>query len=555
MVVTCPNCSAGQISPLTGKCELCGFVPEGSVAVQAPRDEGVDALAQEELAALFRLDVLIGHGAESAVYVAREQGSSRNIVVKVILRPTEGRAAADDRFRRAVESVAVLEHPHIVPVFGHGWTEHLYWYTMQQVSGRSLRSFLATRPPLDLKGCQRIVAQVASALDYAHRRGVVHGALKPENVLVDAEGWIHVADLLVRRAVEQPALPNRPPSRPAPADEAAEDAPQVERPPYVAPEVMEEGLLTPFSDQYALAVLVTECLTGAPPQERGDLGVAPATSLAAARPDLPPHVAHAVRRALSPRPVDRFPGVLDFVAALETYAASLPDARPSGRSSSGVLVQTDWKPPESPLNRRLAIGVAAVVVVAVLGLGLRPLVSRLFSGMGGRPQSAFTEPSSDGAAPDVRPADSAPAAASLPPGREARRSPGKPPRPASAATQAATEPARPRRDRTPATVAGNASDSAAPQPTAAPRAAATPSAVPAAAGADAGRLFVNASPWGQLYVDGQLVGNTPKANLSLSPGSHAVRVVREGYEPFERTIQVAAGQSVRLTDIVLVARQ
>ena len=55
-------------------------------------------------------------------------------------------------------------------------------------------------------------------------------------------------------------------------------------------------------------------------------------------------------------------------------------------------------------------------------------------------------------------------------------------------------------------------------------------------------------------MDGQLVGNTPKANLSLAPGSHAVRVVREGYEPFERTIQVAAGQSVRLTDIVLVAR-
>lgn len=526
--MSCPNCAAGEISPLTGRCELCGFAPEGHVAVQAPREGSMDALAHEELAALFRLDVLLGHGAASAVYVARERGSSRPIVIKVMLRPTEGRTAADDRFRRAFESVAVLEHPHIVPVFAHGWTEHLYWYTMQQVSGRSLRSFLASRPPLDLKGCQRIVGQVASALDHAHRRGVVHGALKPENVLVDAEGWIHVVDLLVPRAVEQPAFPSRPPGRPGGAAAAAEGPPRVKRPPYLAPEVVEDGLLTSFSDQYALAVLVTECLLGAPSQQRGDLGVAPASAFAEARPDLPPHVAHAVRRALSPKPVDRFPGVLDFVAALEAYAPSLPDARPSGQMSSGVLVQTDWEPPEGPLKRRLAIGVAVVVVVAALGLGLRPLAARLLRAPRDRAMPAYVEPPPDAAAPA---ADSAPEAAPMPPGREARRTPSGPTRPGPAA-QAGTAPARPRRERAPSAAAQ-----------------------PPAAGADAGHLFVNATPWGQLFVDGLLVGNTPKANLSVSPGSHAIRVVREGFEPFERTIQVVAGQSVRLTNIVLVERR
>jgi hypothetical protein len=239
--------------------------------------------------------------------------------------------------------------------------------------------------------------------------------------------------------------------------------------------------------------------------------------------------------------VDRFPGVLDFVAALETFASSLPDARPSGRSSSAVLMQTDWKPPESPLRRRVVIGAVAVVAVAVLVLALRPVGARLLRGTRDRPQPAYVEPPPDSAVPLVRPADSAPtpapapkrAPAPLPPGREARRSQGNAPRPAPVA-QARTEGARPR----------------AAQREAAPAA----PAAPAPAGADAGRLFVNASPWGQLYVDGQLMGNTPKANLSLAPGSHAVRVVREGYEPFERTIQVAAGQSVRLTGIVLVAR-
>jgi hypothetical protein len=66
-------------------------------------------------------------------------------------------------------------------------------------------------------------------------------------------------------------------------------------------------------------------------------------------------------------------------------------------------------------------------------------------------------------------------------------------------------------------------------------------------------LFVNATPWGQLFIDGQLVGNTPQANLVVSAGPHRVRVVREGFQAFERVIQLAPGQELRLTDIVLTA--
>jgi hypothetical protein len=382
---------------------------------------------------------------------------------------------------------------------------------------------------------------------------------------VDAEGWIHVADLLVRCAVEQPASPNRPRGR---ANEAAEDAPREERPPYVAPEVVEEGLLTPFSDQYSLAALVIECLTGAPPPEPDDLGVAPATSLAAARPELPPHVTHAVRRALSPKPVDRFPGVLDFVAALETYAVSLPEARPSGRSSSAVLVQTDWKPPENPLRRRFLLGGTAVVAATALVLVLWPVVSRMVGGRADRPASPYVKPTPDSATPVAPPVDSAravatvatPAPPTLPPAREARRSPSSATPSAARPAQPTAERAQPRRERaTPEAPPAAARDTSTSPSRTAQRAAAPattpPPAAPAAASADPGYLFVNASPWGQLFVDGQLVGNTPKANLSLSPGSHAIRVVREGYAPFERTVQIAAGQTVRLTDIVLVARQ
>jgi hypothetical protein len=76
----------------------------------------------------------------------------------------------------------------------------------------------------------------------------------------------------------------------------------------------------------------------------------------------------------------------------------------------------------------------------------------------------------------------------------------------------------------------------------------TPAAPPA-------RLFVNASPWGQLYVDGTLIGNTPKANIELSPGEHVVRITRPGFIPFERSLTVQSGDTLRLTDIVLVPGQ
>jgi len=104
----------------------------------------------------------------------------------------------------------------------------------------------------------------------------------------------------------------------------------------------------------------------------------------------------------------------------------------------------------------------------------------------------------------------------------------------------------------PASRQAPASPAAAPRPSSETLRRAAQPQRPAAPPAEPGHLFVNATPWGQLYVDGQLIGNTPKANLMLPAGDHTIRVLREGYDPFERTIKVAAGETVRLTDITLV---
>jgi serine/threonine protein kinase len=520
--VICPNCSAGQISPLTHRCELCGFVPEGSVAVEASHAESVDELAQQELAEQFSLRAAIGHGAGSVVYLAREPDSSRDIVVKALRRPTEGRAQADERFARAVEAVAALEHPHLVPVFSHGSTEHLYWYSAEHVRGRSLRDYVDAHGPMEVKACLRLVAQVASALDHAHRRGIVHGALKPENVLIDAEGWVHVCDLLVMLA----ARPTPPPALPRPSAEAAptaEEARTRARSPYQAP----EELQTPFSDQFGLAALVYECLAGSPPPlAREEADTAPPL-VVAGRSDIPAHLLHACRRALSPKPMDRFPSALDFVAALETHSLSSPDVKVPARTTATVLVQTDWEPPADHINWKVILGATAVVAIAAaLAFPLRPAVLQLLHRIAG--SNAPSPPATligDNIAPGgAAPTDTVSAPAALPPATSLRR-------PGAGGARAPTP--TPGAERT----VSRARERTRPAPE------------------RPGLLFVNATPWGQLYLDGALIGNTPRANLSVAPGSHTIRVVREGYEPFERTVRVTSGDTVRITDIVLVQRK
>ena len=501
----CPNCSAGEISPLTHRCELCGFDPQTAVAVEAPHAALTEELARRELASQFQLDALLGHGKTTAVFAARAQGSNRSIAIKVLPRPT-GRPGRDDRFSRAVDSIAGLEHPHIVPVFDQGTTEHLYWYSMEHVTAESLRTFLERHGPMDMKGCLRVISQIASALDYAHRRGIVHGALKPENVLIDEDGWVHVCDPLVTRAIEDQPLP-RPPAPPQAAEQAESPeaeaaalppAPAPERLPYAAP----EDLWTPSADQYALSILVAECLNGAPIP--GLVEGAPGERLRAALPDVPRHVTDAIARALSERPMDRFTGTLDFVHALESpgAAAPAPEVRPSGTASSVVLRNTDWTPPSRRLSPRMTgiiLGVAALVWAATWG---RPAIVGFVRRLAGGGQPTYaTLPSTD-----------IPGAAA--PGTPRGGPPPKWKPPADAPGAGATAPA-----------------------------------------SSSGHLFVNSTPWGQLYLDGQLIGNTPRANLSVAPGLHALRVLREGYQPYGVTITVTPGQTVRMTDIALTPVQ
>src|SRR5207249_4141745 len=105
------------------------------------------------------------------------------------------------RFRRAAEAALPIYHPHIIPTYRSGATASFLWFSTKHVEGRSISEIVRTSGPMDLAHCLRTLEQVASALDYAHRRGVVHGALSSSNVVLDANEWALVGDFAVAEVV------------------------------------------------------------------------------------------------------------------------------------------------------------------------------------------------------------------------------------------------------------------------------------------------------------------------------------------------------------------
>ncbi len=527
--MTCPRCSVSEISPLTGKCDLCGFSVATAVVVE-PADLLAE-LATRQLAHEFTFGERIGRGRESAVYRATELGSGRSVILKVILRRNAEPDVAE-AFRTLMATLADFDHPHLIPVLRHGSTDSLFWFATEDRGTVSLAHKLQQDGPMEPKACRRLLTQVVSALDYLHRHGLVHGAVKAENVLISRDGWVLLADPNFirprwrRTSRATPVIVS--PTTPAPGTPIVHDPVG----PWVAPEEQERGERLPAADQYALAVLTIECLAGAEAESVVD-------PLALAGPTVPPRMRRALERALDPVPTRRFPGVTDFLWALQEDVAATIES-PMPRQTSEVVMVQGWTPPVDGTRPLVLIarGVVALVVLGALALAapsvrdlLRPRPQVVSAAQGPlvadpiAPSTIAPTPSTGAPAVTAPVAVDAPAAPSSPAGTAPRA------RPAPAGGSAS----RPGPGSAPAAVASPV----------------TPAPAPAPVASGGALLFVNASPWGQVYVDGVLIGNTPRANIALAAGSHVLRVSREGFATFERSIRVAPGDTVRITDIVL----
>jgi len=203
----------------------------------------------------YRLEALIGRGGMGVVYRAYDPRLKRDVALK-LLAPEY---ASDERFRERflseTERAASLEHPNVIPIHDAGEVDGQLYLVMRLAGGGDLKKLLTAEEKLEPRRAVEICEQVASALDAAHESGLVHRDVKPSNVLLDRRGHAYLADFgLSRKLSEQ-----------APGFEAGLS---LGTPAYVAPEQIEGKEVDGRADQYSLACLLHECLTGRPPFAR-----------------------------------------------------------------------------------------------------------------------------------------------------------------------------------------------------------------------------------------------------------------------------------------------
>jgi serine/threonine-protein kinase len=287
---------------------------------------GAVTLAQlsSALAGRYAVARELGRGGMATVYLARDLRHRRSVAVKV-LHPELSAALGAERFLREIELTASLQHPHILPLFDSGAADGLLWYVMPFVDGETLRARLARERQLPIDDALRIAGEVASALEHAHRHGIVHRDVKPENILLGDDGQALVADFGIALAVRQ-----------AGGTRMTRTGLSLGTPQYMSPEqATGDRGVDARSDVYALGAVTYEMLAGEPPftgptaqavlaKILGDHPAAPTRT----RRTVPPHVEAAVPPALEKLPADRYGSATDFAAALAPPTGSHVAARP-----------------------------------------------------------------------------------------------------------------------------------------------------------------------------------------------------------------------------------
>ncbi|HEY2897720.1 MAG TPA: serine/threonine-protein kinase [Gemmatimonadaceae bacterium] len=289
------------------------------------------AQLQAALGDVYVLERELGGGGMSRLFVATERSLNRQVVIKV-LPPELASEVSAARFKKEIEVAAQLQHPHIVPILASGSGDGLLWFVMPFVRGESLRHRLKSGGKLPVRDAVRILIEVADALAYAHRQGIVHRDIKPENILLE-EGHAVLADFGVARAIVAARTVNA-----SDGGNLTGTGMSVGTPTYMSPEqAAGDSHVDARADIYALGLVGYEMLAGQHPF--GGSGsvqsmvvahlTEPAPPVAKLRADTPPAVNAAIARALAKTPDERFRTAEEFRDALE---AAPPGARRSRAS-------------------------------------------------------------------------------------------------------------------------------------------------------------------------------------------------------------------------------
>ncbi|MCG6954814.1 MAG: protein kinase [Gemmatimonadetes bacterium] len=272
------------------------------------------------LADRYRIERELGAGGMATVYLAEDLKHERDVAIKV-LRQDVAQSIGAERFLQEIRLAAGLSHPNILPVFDSGEVAGLLFYVMPNVAGRSVRDLLDRGGPLSVDVAVRIAREVAEALDYAHRHGVVHRDIKPDNIMLH-EGHALVADFGIGKAVGG-----------ADAQTLTQTGATVGTPAYMSPEQAAGEAVDGRSDLYALGCVLYEMLVGEQPFTGPTVQVVIAKRFIQTPPDItalregvPRPVARSVQKALARTPIDRFETGTQFAAALAELDMPEPTA-------------------------------------------------------------------------------------------------------------------------------------------------------------------------------------------------------------------------------------
>jgi len=313
----------------------------------------------------YRVVGLLGQGGMGQVFVAEDETLGRRVAIKTILPAVSGEGAHRARFLREARAMATVEHPRVVRVYSFGETAGQAYFVMELVEGETLAARLARTPRLALDEALRIGREVAEALAAAWARGIVHRDVKPGNIILDAEGHVHVTDFGLARPAESGSDPS-----------ITREGAFVGSPHYVAPEQARAQATDLRTDIYSLGIVLFEMLAGRRPFDGKSPAevisrqlTEPAPPLRAFAPETPEPVARLVQSMTEKEPTLRPASYPTLIASLSgTWGGG-----DSNASSETASMQTLAFPGRGaarlarrPRTRWLTAGVPTLAVLALL---------------------------------------------------------------------------------------------------------------------------------------------------------------------------------------------
>jgi serine/threonine-protein kinase len=314
----------------------------------------------------YELEALVGSGGMSSVFCAHDAQLERRVAIKILHERLAGDDEYVERFRHEARSVAQLTHPNIVSVIDRGEDQGRQYIVFEFVDGENLKEAIVRSGPAPIRRAVELAVAIADGLSFAHKHGLVHRDVKPQNVLLSENGDVKVTDFGIARSLDV-------------EHGVTQTGTVVGTGEYLAPEQASGGAVSPATDVYSLGVVLWEMLTGRVPFA-GDTFVAvalrhvnePPPDIRTVRPDVPPRLAAAIDRALQKDPARRFPTMQAFADELRACLAGsgsegATQVIPPARRRAAAKSRRRW--PLGYVALALLIGVAALVAVLLLAGG------------------------------------------------------------------------------------------------------------------------------------------------------------------------------------------